>query len=145
MLSETVHYHLFSSKCLHSLLCEYIMSRRKGTQEKSTAQHLVGFVPGKILNSLSRWQHRVIFARSENIQDLCECTHRGPQVSVGSPPMPLKHLSTQQDLSDDRRSRRVKRGIEREVSAGGGGVVRTQGILGGGWYMQGGQNQWVPV
>lgn len=66
----------------------------------------------------------------------------------GPPFVPLKHLNTQQDMSDDRRSRNVKRRIGGEVLAKRRGRVWTLGILvwvGIRGEGQRGQNQWVPV
>lgn len=87
----------------------------------------------KLSFSMTTWRH--FFAKSDNIQDLCECIHKGLQGFLGSPLVPLKHLSTQRELLDDRRSRNVKRRIEGEVLVkreGTPGILVWGGICWGG-------------
>lgn len=55
---------------------------------------------------------------------LCECIHKALQGFWVRPPLvQVKHLSTQRDPRDDRRSRNVRRRIEGEVGTGRGGGV----------------------
>lgn len=66
---------------------------------------------------------------SESIQNLCDGTHDGLWGVSGLPPplVPQKHLGTQRDLWDDRRSSNVKRRIEGKMVVKGEGPPETLG------------------
>lgn len=121
-------------KCfLHPLA--YNLMKKKGNLNKTHNAAFCNIRAGVKFKLSFSMTWRYVFAKSENIQDLCECIHKSLQGFLGSPLVPLKHLSTQRELLDDRRSRNVKRRIEGEVLVkreGTPGILVWGGICWGG-------------